>query len=133
MHLAFMLERRWPPYAKWLGTSFSRLACARHIGDALVGALAADAAARQSSLAAVLDHLLERQNSLGLTDTTHATIPFWDRPYIHPNPTIADQLLEAITRSDVAALRRGLGSAEQRSDNVDVLTSPRARARLVAV
>jgi hypothetical protein len=132
MHLAFMLERRWPPYAKWLGTSFSQLACAREIGDALEGALAADAGARQLSLAAVLQHLLDRQNSLGLTDTTQATIPFWDRPHIHPNPTIIDQLLEAITDPDVSALPRGRGSADQRTDNVDILVNARARARLVA-
>lgn len=28
MLLGFLLERRYAPYAKWLGTAFSRLACA---------------------------------------------------------------------------------------------------------
>lgn len=133
MHVGFMLERRWPPYAKWLGTSFSRLECAQEISERLDGALAADATARQLSIAAVLQHLLERQNSLGLTRAVDATVPFWDRPYLQPNPTIVAQLLEAITDPDVTALPRGHGSAEQRTDNVDILVDARARARLVAV
>lgn len=132
MHLAFMLERRWPPYAKWLGTSFSRLPSAHVMSDALGGAFAADSAARQLSIAAVLRHLLDRQNALGLTTATEATVPFWDRPYIHPNPAIVDQLLGAITRPDVTALPRGRGAAEQRTDNVDILVNTRARIRLVA-
>ncbi|WP_240642276.1 DUF4037 domain-containing protein [Microbacterium sulfonylureivorans] len=134
MHLAFILERRWPPYAKWLGTSFSHLAYAPELRGALDGVLTADeGTSRQHSIAAALEHLLERQNSLGLTAVTGATIPFWDRPHIHPNPTIIDQLLDGITNPDVTALPRGRGSAEQRTDNVDILINPQARARIVAI
>ena len=83
MHLAFMLERRWPPYAKWLGTSFRRLACAPEHGEALDGALAEDGPARQLSIAAALQHLLDRQNSLGLTTTTRRHHRLLG-PAIHP-------------------------------------------------
>ena len=131
MHMAFMLERRWPPYAKWLGTSFSRLSCAQELGGALDGVLATQGTARQLRIAAAMDFLLDRQNGLGLTTASDATIPFWDRPYIQPNPTIIDQLLEGIAHPGVSALPRGRGSAEQRTDNVDILVNTQARARIV--
>lgn len=133
MHLAFMLERRWPPYAKWFGTSFDRLACAKELGDALSRTLHAhNDADRQSGLARALESLLRKQNSLGLTAVTPALVPFWDRPHIHPNPAIATQLLKGITHDRVKTLPHGHGSAEQRTDNVDILVNARARARLVA-
>jgi hypothetical protein len=132
MHLAFMLERRWPPYAKWFGTSFTGLAHAKGVGEFLHETLEADDDAdRQTGLARALQSLLREQNALGLTTVTQAIVPFWDRPHIHPDPSIVDQLLAGITHAEVRALPRGRGSAEQRTDNVDILVSAGARARLV--
>jgi Domain of unknown function (DUF4037) len=56
MHLTLLLERRWSPYSKWLGTAYG----AR--GRALD---------TESSLCAALDELAGRD----------VTVPFWDRPY----------------------------------------------------
>ena len=42
IHLAHMLERRWPPYAKWAGTSLARLPTARGVAVPLQAALQAD-------------------------------------------------------------------------------------------
>ena len=42
MHLGFLLERRWPPYAKWLGAVFATLPNTAGIAAALDRALAAD-------------------------------------------------------------------------------------------
>jgi hypothetical protein len=42
LHLAFLLDRRWPPYPKWLGTAFARLPAARELADPLTRALATD-------------------------------------------------------------------------------------------
>src|SRR5205823_13109029 len=41
MHLAFLIEREYMPYSKWLGTAFSRLRCAAEMQPALEAALAA--------------------------------------------------------------------------------------------
>jgi hypothetical protein len=133
MHLAFMVERRWPPYSKWFGTLFRTLECAEEVGEAVDSALRAnDAPGRQSGIAAGLEVLLQRQNALGLTATPGATIPFWDRPYVHPDPAIVDQLLDGIVDPGVRALPRGRGSVEQRTDNVDVLVHAGARRSAVA-
>jgi len=133
MHLAFMLERCWPPYAKWFGTSFAHLASAKELGEALNRTLRADDDAdRRSGLASALESLLREQNRLGLTTATQAVVPFWDRPHIHPNPEIVTQLLEGITQPGAENLPYGRGSAEQRTDNADILVDPSARAGLVA-
>ncbi len=41
MHLRFLLERRWPPYLKWLGTCFTELPDASAVAPALRAAQAA--------------------------------------------------------------------------------------------
>ena len=133
MHLAFMLERRWPPYAKWFGTLFQTLGCAGEVGQAVDAALRAnDVAGRQRGISTALESLLQQQNALGLTTTTRATIPFWDRPYIHPDPEIVAELLAGIVDQSVRGLPRGRGSVDQRTDNVDVLVDVQARKAAVA-
>lgn len=133
MHLAFLLERRWPPYAKWFGSAFRTLACAREVGDAIDSVLqTTDGAARQIGVATALDRLLDVQNALSLTAVPVATIPFWDRPHVHPNPAIVAQLLEGIADQRVRELPRGRGSVEQQTDNVDVLVDVAARRAMVA-
>lgn len=133
MHLAFLLERRWAPYAKWFGSAFRALPCAADVGGAIGAVLEASGPARrQEGIATALESLLQRQNALGLTDVREATVPFWGRPYRHPNPEIAAQLVEPIVDAEVRALPRGRGSIEQRTDNVDVLVDPHARRRAVS-
>ncbi|MFE4470132.1 DUF4037 domain-containing protein [Leifsonia sp. NPDC056824] len=132
MHLAFLLERRWPPYAKWFGTLFAALPRAGELQPHVDAVLAAgDADARQLGLAALLERLLTQQNELGLTDVARATVPFWDRPFLHPDPAIVTQLLDPITDEEVRRLPPGRGSVEQRTDNPALLTDPQARRRTV--
>lgn len=133
MHLTFMLERRWAPYAKWFGTVFGTLAPASSVGAALDRTLRADAwQERQQGLAEALEALLSVQNAAGLTATDRATVPFWNRDAVRPNPAIVAELLDGILDPDVRSLPLGRGSIEQRTDNVDVLIDPRARRAAVA-
>jgi len=132
MHLTFLLARRWPPYSKWFGTVWSALPDAEELRPALEAMISGtDHASRQKGMADALQVLLERQNRLGLSNAPRATVPFWDRPYLHPAPEAAEQLLGRITDETVRALPLGLGSIEQRTDNVDVLVSPQRRHRFV--
>ncbi|MFI7064311.1 DUF4037 domain-containing protein [Kribbella sp. NPDC050124] len=129
MHLAFMIERRWPPYPKWCGTLFAQLPCAREVGDALRKALKADHwRYRQQQLGHALDHLLNRQRAIGLPAPAPATVDFWDRPYLHPNEQIITALL-----ADAPDLPTGLGSVEQHSDNVKLLANATARRQSALV
>lgn len=132
MHLAFVLERRWAPYAKRFGTAFRTLHCAPTLGtsiDQLVDGR--DRHDRERGAAAALQLLLDIQNDHGLTDIGRATIPFWDRPHLHPDPEITSQLMASVRDPRTRALRLGLGSIEQRTDNVDVLVDPQLRRATV--
>ncbi len=125
MHLAFNLERRWAPYAKWFGTVFRTLDCAPALGQSIDQLLAGrDRREREYSLDGALQLLLDFQNSQGLTDVTPATVPFWDRPHTHPNPAITSQLMASIIDPTIRALPLGLGTIEQQTDNVDILVDP---------
>jgi hypothetical protein len=132
MHLAFLLERRWAPYAKWFGTAFSTLRCADSLGPQIDRILDGDdRQRREHGLIAALQLLLQIQDDHGLTDVDHATVPFWDRPHIHPNPAIITQLTTAITDARVQSLPLGAGTIEQRTDNVEILVEPAARRRAI--
>lgn len=132
MHLAFLLERTWPPYAKWFGSRFAQLPNAGPVGESIDTVLdARDLATRHRGLGFALQLLLDQQNALGLTAVDTALVPFWDRPHLHPDPGIVTQLLAGITDPVVQRLPRGRGSIEQRTDNVAVLTNPEARRNAV--
>lgn len=134
MHLSFLLERVWWPYAKWFGTQWARLPNAGALVPFVSTLLETDSTgARNAAVASALETLLGQQNQLELSAVPRATVPFWDRPYVQPAPEIALQLVHGITDTHIRALPLGLGSVEQRTDNVDILVSPslrRALARL---
>lgn len=132
MHLAFLLERRWAPYAKWRGTLFTRLTSASQLAPLLAATLGSpDWRVRQAAVCDALDILLTLQQDAGLPTPGPATVPFWGRPFRQPNEAVASALLAGIADPEVRALPRGHGSAEQRTDNVALLVDPGARRRLV--
>lgn len=68
MRLCFLMEKRYAPYSKWFGTTFSRLACAPRMSPLLESALAsADYAGREARLAAAYTLAAEMHNALGIT------------------------------------------------------------------
>jgi Domain of unknown function (DUF4037) len=68
MRLCFLLERRYAPYSKWLGSAFARLDSATTVGPLLAAALAApDWPTAQQPLVAASQQAAIRHNQLGLT------------------------------------------------------------------
>ncbi|MET0714170.1 MAG: DUF4037 domain-containing protein [Mycetocola sp.] len=134
MRLGFLLERRWPPYSKWLGTGFSTVPGAGDARRALARALAAGRwQDREAALADALTVLHDLQRERGLPGADAVVGPFYERPFLGLGP-VPDALLNSITDERVRALPPGVGSIEQVSDNVDVLTSPtRRRAMMTAM
>lgn len=128
MHLGFMLSRRWPPYAKWRGTMFGRLGLPAGVGLHLDGVLReGDWRVRNEHLAGALEELAVLQGRAGLPSASPACVPFWDRPYLHINPSLVPHITASLTDPAVASLPMGLGSIEQISDNVDLLMDARRR------
>jgi len=136
MHLGCLLERRWPPYPKWLGTVFERLPGVGAVRPNLPGALTSALTAatweeRQDALCRAAEALREMQRRAGLPcGAGPATEPFFDRPYRGVRAGVAAALRDAVTDPRVRRLPPGVGSVEQWVDNVEVLTAPERRAAL---
>jgi Domain of unknown function (DUF4037) len=83
MRLCFLLERRYAPYGKWLGTAFSRLNCAREIEPLLRAALADDAwPNRERHLCAASKAVARVHNAMGIfAQLDTETTSFHQRPY----------------------------------------------------
>ena len=68
MRLCFLLERRYAPYEKWLGTAFGRLACAPRMSPYIREALEADDyAGIEAGLVGAYGLLAGMHNELGVT------------------------------------------------------------------
>ncbi|WP_253376300.1 DUF4037 domain-containing protein [Okibacterium sp. HSC-33S16] len=131
MHLAFLLERRWPPYSKWLGSLFTALPQAGAAAPALNRALTAETwQEREAALSEALSVLHDLQRSIGLPGVDRVVAPFYDRPFLGLGQ-VPEAVLDSITDPAVRALPAGVGSIEQVSDNVDVLTSPERRLAMI--
>lgn len=138
MRLCFLMERRYAPYAKWLGSAFARLAAAARVGPALAGALAApDWRERERHLAAAYETVAEMHNGLGITAPLSTTVvPYFGRPF----QVIRGERFAAALRSRIAdprlqalPLAADVGGIDQWVDSTNVLTDPERRARLRAL
>ncbi|MFI5587066.1 DUF4037 domain-containing protein [Amycolatopsis sp. NPDC051758] len=97
MRLCLLMARRYPPYAKWLGSAFARLPAAPGLTPSLTGALAAtNWHDRERHLVAAYETVAGLHNELGLTDPVDPrTSRYYDRPFqvIHAERFVAPLLI----------------------------------------
>ncbi|MFJ6011231.1 DUF4037 domain-containing protein [Streptomyces sp. NPDC092952] len=128
MRLCLLMDRRYPPYAKWLGSAFARTAGAPALAPHLTAALAAtDPQERETYLGRAYGTVAALHNRLALTDPVDpATRPYHSRPYrVLRAERFADALTARITDPAVRALPVS-GAVDQFIDSTDVLTDPAA-------
>jgi len=133
MRLCFLMERRYAPYSKWLGSGFTRLDAARDIGPALARALAADAPAdREEALLSASVAVAARHNDLGVTESVDSTPRrFHGRPYLVLGAErFADACFDTVREPRLHALPP-IGAIDQWGDSTDLLTPAGARAARV--
>lgn len=123
MRLSLLLERRYFPYDKWLGSAFAALEAAESLSPSLHGALAAtDYPERERCLCAAYEALAVRQNATGLVGPVDpAPRPYHGRPYrvLHAE-RFARPLAASVTDPEL----RGLpltGAVDQWADSTDLL------------
>ena len=126
MRLALLLDRRYAPYSKWLGTAFARGRhdddLPRHLSDAVH---ASGPGPREDALAEAYVALARRHAAAGLTEAVDAGI----RRY-HQRPArvlMADRFTEALLATVTDARLAGLplvGGLDQLVDNADALSDP---------
>jgi hypothetical protein len=125
MHLAFLMERRYAPYAKWFGTAFGELACAPALRPLLWHAQrAAEWREREEALVAAYERLAAMHNALGVTPPLpERAMPFFTRPFcVIGGERFARALVAEIRDPAVRAIAaRGLiGGVDQWSDSTDL-------------
>jgi hypothetical protein len=133
MRLAFLIERRYAPYAKWFGTAFTRLERARELTPLLQQAFRATGwQEREAALGRAYSVLAAAHNRLKITEPMPVeTSPFHGRPFhvIH-GERFADAISAGIKDEAVKRLPPGVGSVDQWIDSTDVLSASGRRAKL---
>ena len=135
MRLCFLVERRYAPYTKWLGTAFAELECAATLQRRLEGVLAAaDGEQRQRALTRVYEDVAARFNALAVTEPEPPAVrPYHDRPYLVLRAErFVDAARHAISDPEITALPLDTGSIDQFVDSTDILSRPALSRRLVA-
>ncbi|MGA8113395.1 MAG: DUF4037 domain-containing protein [Actinocatenispora sp.] len=130
MRLCLLLDRRYAPYSKWLGSAFTRLPVAARLTPSLRGALAAsDQPTRERCLCEAYSVVGARQNDTGLAAPVDPTPrPYFSRPFQVVDAGRFARALAA-TVTDPALRDRPLtGGIDQWADNTDFLGLPRAAA-----
>jgi Domain of unknown function (DUF4037) len=126
MRLCLLMDRRYPPYGKWLGTAFARLPGIGTVHEGLTTAVRAERwTERQAGLCQAYEAVAARHNDLRLTQPLEPTVrPFYDRPFL----VLGAGRFAAALQSTVAdpALRSLplIGGVDQVVDNTDVLERP---------
>lgn len=134
MHMGFLLDRRYAPYAKWLGSGFARLPLAATLSPLLERVLLApEWQERGDALAAAYLALAHRQLADGVGDTVSPILgPYHDRPFTTIN---ADDLVEATCKAiqdpEVKALPV-VGALDQVTDLTPVLVDSAAAQRMMS-
>lgn len=121
IRLAFLIERRYAPYSKWLAKALEWLDCGEKLSRHLEAAVSAsDAPSRQTALAEAYRVLGEATNALwpGLDiDCSHRG--YFDRDYvIGPAGPFTSHLLQQVSDPDLSRLPY-IGAADQVLDSTD--------------
>jgi hypothetical protein len=123
MRLCLLMERRYPPYSKWLGTAFSHLPTATTLKPVLARALAATHwRYREQHLCDAYQAIARLHNQLGLTAAVDPHVhTFHDRPYrVLGAERFTAALLERITDPVLRRLPLS-GAVDQFMDSIDAL------------
>lgn len=135
MRLALLLQQRYAPYSKWLGTAFARLVHTDDLPARLRAAVhAQDAEQRQAALAAAYRCIAGRHNTVGITPVLDPGV----RDY-HSRPAqvlMADRFAHALLERVQDPWLRSLplvGAVDQFLDSGVLLDEPTAWRRAAGV
>ena len=126
MRLAFLMEKQYPPYPKWLGTAFSQLDCAQTLSPIIAGILhSSDWEEREQALCQAYRILGSMHNSLKITEHVSPEVfQFYRRPFrIIGGERFVKAIVHEIGGPEVIPLTTHslIGSVDLISDNTDIL------------
>jgi hypothetical protein len=132
MRLCFLLEGRYAPYSKWLGTAFRRLDAWDEVGPALEATLmTVDFREREDAFVAAIEAVARRHNALGITRPVEPNVRlFHSRPFrVLGSGRFVDACLERVEDEWLRSLPL-VGGIDQFVDSTDVLSSPETARRV---
>lgn len=124
VRLCFLMERRYAPFVKWLGSAFAQLNCADQLVPVLTRVLQASSwREREEHLTTAYEFVATMHNDLGITESLSTQVAqYHARPFLVIH---ADRFVKAIrasiTSEEVRALPEHLGSVDQCVDSTDAL------------
>ncbi len=133
LRLAFLMERQYAPYSKWLGSAFSRLDCAVDLAPPLERAVAAVRYdAREQALCAAGEALARMHNRLAITDEIEPTVrSYFARPYRLIGATRFDRAIRARIRDErIRDFPSQLAAVDQLVDHSGAARSPILTGRM---
>jgi hypothetical protein len=135
MRLCFLMEKKYTPYAKWMGTAFQELRAARSLQPILQAVLNSRTwQARQRNLVQAYANIAARHNALKVTRRLpEKPSAFHGRPFlVIAQNGFTKALIEEIHDPAVCRIARRplIGSIDMLSDNVDLVSNPSWRLRL---
>jgi hypothetical protein len=129
MRLCFLIERQYAPYAKWMGTAFSRLRCASALMPLFQSALgASDWKQREAALVPAIEEVARAFNDLAVAEPQDPTVRyFFNRPFLVLDSA---RFVEACMAKTPLAQLGYVGGIDQFVDSTDVLSRPPTAQRL---
>ncbi|HEX5167361.1 MAG TPA: DUF4037 domain-containing protein [Thermomicrobiales bacterium] len=136
MRLCFLMERRYPPYAKWFGRAFRLLKFGTELEPFLLATIdGATWRERERALSIVLERLAAAHNELGITNALdHRVQQYYGRPYrVIGADRFASAIEAHIVDDAVRSLPARFGSLNQLIDSTDTIESATTRVRLASI
>ena len=132
MRLGFMMERRYIPYSKWMGSAFNDLKMAKRLEPTLQSVLMSRSwKEREQAMSKAYSIVAQAHNALGITEQLPTKVSkYFNRPYLVIH---ADRFSEAIRKRIRSAEVRRLaevGSLDQFTDSTDVVEDVALQRRL---
>ena len=124
MRLAFLMEKQYVPYSKWLGSAFGRLKTAGKLAPILREVCWARTwKTREERLAQAYSTVAKQHNALKITKPLPTKVShYFGRPYlvIH-GENFANEIKKAIKDVAVKGIKTEVGSIDQFTDSSDVI------------
>lgn len=127
MRLCFLMERKYTPYIKWLGTAFARLDCAETLLPVFLRVFESRSwQEREKHLTTAYEFVAGMHNDLGITEPLSTKVSqFYERPFfVIKAERFVKAIRATITSAEVLALPENLGAVDQFVDSTDALNEP---------
>ena len=113
MRLALLLERRYPPYAKWLGSAFATLPVGRQLGPTLAAVVGSRTSDGPAALCEALEVLGSLTNDRLGVEVDPSRRRFFSRPFlVAPAGEFTAALLATVTDRQLKGLATSIGNVD---------------------